>query len=1153
MTEDVFHQIERCPHCETDVGVLANSSRVVLVDMWDARAVRAFALGDDAGDRCPACGGTLGSHPTFLVWDSHDPSSGRDILLGTRAHMHDVELLVTPSVLQSEPSDIRAWESYDQLRRTFVTRTRDGIQLLNGFFSADPGDRVDWVSSNWGKIDARSLIVIPLVLTGRLPGASVMMMSPESNVAIDVDEAQNYVKSELTQLESYLLMTLAAQVPTDARLSLTGELLRVLAPAVYEPHVQRVVTRAITETARSMDPTQRYVHFAIHAVMCLYGELDDPLADTWAEDYLAFEIYHASDSRLDRFSLPRELAGATLRYESVWDCLARRFGDRETQWQVIEEVLTSAGKGDVLNQFLAAVRSSGRLGNADPTDMSAVLQDYPYEESHDQYVWVALGFFQQLMQDGSPDRAGQLLDLILEDERLDDATRWMVIARFGQACKEANLPGMFLARVGDMPSEAEAALDDDVVRLSLGVERSNALRLEGRYQNALHALEAVDGLQGGTDIQGFLRNRAILLRECGEPDRSIEILEAMLPTAIGGSRLDVLESLIVSHQQLGHRAAVERYIDEAARLATGPKAGRAAHLIANQLSVGMARGSIDALRAIQLFDPGDSIDALLGISGAWANVVRGDLEYDPEPLRNIMSKLADFIGADSGSKSSQMFACRALAIIREGLQQEDAALVWEREVSLRRMSESPDPLPLVALARHVLIGGDGDAAESLLVEVPEAMARVYGRIAHAGLAIDATQMLKEFLESLAGCVVEVHAEAGIRRLVAELQRDGAGRAQMVSQSMGDQRVQVALAGGLGDDVLRVLAPQSGRVHVIEWFTVEDGYFGQRTTIGADGTVNLIELAAPHFALWPIAERMRARLDGWHARRDGDPFDDSTWRALEDWLKQSLSDAETGDHVVVIDSPEHAGIPWHAVRGCPWTTSYAPGWSSLLTLRSVRQSSLSSVGIIVVPAEEDTDEVVKSLTDAGEAIAELALNAGRSAVSCIGLEATSMTFQAQLQQVDIVVILCHGYAAPDEQEVALMLADGNALPTSHAVAAGSAARRSHRWSWRNAISLKSAPTLVISAACSSGTSHLAGLGERLGLYGSLRMRGTQSIVAPLWDVAPDDAAAFVSACLRAYLDDEQPLAQAMSAASTTLLKAGVPTWRRNCFALEGDWR
>jgi len=1150
MAEEVHNGIERCAHCGSDVSLLANPSRVVLIDMWDARAVRSFALGDDSGDRCPACGGVLRSRPTFLVWDSHDPFSGVDILLGSYANGYDLDVLVA-SALKSQPPAIRACASYDQLRRTFVTRTRDVLEVLNGFFWADPKDRIDWMLANWNKIDARSLIVIPLVLTGRLPGAGVIIVTSDSN--LEDDEARDYVKGELTKLGSYLLLTLASQVLTDARLTLGGELLRVVAPAVYESDVQRVITQAVTETTRSMDPVQRYVHFAVHAVMCMFAEAEDPLADAWAEHYLAFEIYHASNPGLDRFSLPPAMAGATLRYESVWDCLARRINDRETQWQVIEEVLASAGQGDVLNQFVAFVQSSGRLDHADPVAMANVLRKYPLEDSHDGYVWVTLGYFQQLMHDGSSDQAEQLLDLILGDERLDDATRWSVIARFGQACKEANLPGSFLARVGDTPSEAEAALDNGFVRLSLGVERSNALRLEGRYRDALDALEAVNGLQEGTDNQRFQRNKAMLLRDCGEPDRSIEILEAMLPTAIGSSRLDVLESLIVSHQYLGHRAAVERYLDEATKLATGPMADRAARLIAGQLNVEVARGSSESLRAIEVFDPGDSIDALLAISGAWAIIIRRDLEYDPESLNKVTRKLAAYIGAEAGSKSSQMLACRSLAIIWEELRLDDAASVWEREVSLRQMSDSPDPLPLVALARHLLIAGDEYAAERLLLEVPEAMARVYGGIAHAGLAIDATGLLKEYLESLASCVVEVDAAAGTRRLVAELQRDGAGRGQMVNQSIGDQRERVALAGGLGDGALRVLAPHSGRVHVIEWFTVDEGYFGQRTTIDAHGTASLIELVAPKFNLWSIGERIRGRLDGWHARRHGDPFDDSTWLALEDWFKQSLTDAETGDHVVVIDSPEHAGIPWHAVRGCPWTTSYAPGWSSLLTLRSVRPAELSSVGIVVVPAEEDTDEVVQALRDASEAIAALASNAGRSVATCIGVEANSVTVAALLERVDIAVILCHGYAAPDEQEVALMLAYGNALPTTHAVAAGSAARRPHRWSWRNAVSLEGAPALIISAACSSGTSHLAGLGERLGLYGSLRMRGTQSIVAPLWDVTADDAADFVSACLRAYLGEEQPLGHAMSAASTTLLEAGVPTWRRNCFALEGDWR
>jgi hypothetical protein len=708
--------------------------------------------------------------------------------------------------------------------------------------------------------------------------------------------------------------------------------------------------------------------------------------------------------------------------------------------------------------------------------------------------------------------------------------------------------------VGAEASEIERGLDR-FVRLSVGVERSNALRLQGRFRDAIRALDGLDVLADPGERGRLMRNKAILLRDVGEPDRSIEILEAMLPGTVGADRLDLIESLVVSHSQLGHRAAVAAYLEEALSLAAGPLRSRGIQFIANSIGTEANNGDVaGAVEKLERLEWGGDVLGLMSIAGAWVNVLRRDPGVESEALRTVTNQLADYVSDDSrGPVMYRMTACRALAVLREALDDPEAVLAWEAELTLRRAADSPDPLPLVALARYRLDSGDELAAESLLLEVPHAMAHVYGGVAHAGIAIDATVLLRELLESLAEVAMAVEAGPALRRVVAELQRDGAGRAQLVRLAADDQREQAALTRGLGDESLRQLAPESHRLHVVDWFSGNDRYYGQRTIIDATGQVDLVPLHAPDFDLWPVAERIRGRLDGWHPRRKGDPFGLPEWVALESWFRDALRDVEAGDHVVVIDHPEHAGIPWHAIRECGWTTSFAPGWSSLLTLRRGHPSGLSSIGVVVVPADEDSASVVDALDGARDAIRRLGRRTGRTVLSCEGANADGPAVEKLLNSVDVAVLLCHGFAAPGEQEVALMLSSAGALPTTHAVAAGSVARRAHRWSWREAARLTRAPGLVISAACSSGTSHLAGLGERLGLYGSLRLRGTEAVLAPQWDVVAADARDFVTACLEAHLERELPLADAARAASRTLERNGVPEWRRSSFSLEGDWR
>jgi hypothetical protein len=62
---------------------------------------------------------------------------------------------------------------------------------------------------------------------------------------------------------------------------------------------------------------------------------------------------------------------------------------------------------------------------------------------------------------------------------------------------------------------------------------------------------------------------------------------------------------------------------------------------------------------------------------------------------------------------------------------------------------------------------------------------------------------------------------------------------------------------------------------------------------------------------------------------------------------------------------------------------------------------------------------------------------------------------------------------------------------------------HRFGGRDAANVPRTPQVVFSAACSSGLSHIAGVGERLGLMAGPRGGGTRALVAPRWDIVAED--------------------------------------------------
>lgn len=160
--------------------------------------------------------------------------------------------------------------------------------------------------------------------------------------------------------------------------------------------------------------------------------------------------------------------------------------------------------------------------------------------------------------------------------------------------------------------------------------------------------------------------------------------------------------------------------------------------------------------------------------------------------------------------------------------------------------------------------------------------------------------------------------------------------------------------------------------------------------------------------------------------------------------------------------------------------------------------------------------------------------------------------ALLEGCAVVKLLCHGHVSEDEREVALMVAANGQLPLKLPQAADTVVGRAHRFSWRQIAQLERAPRLIFSAACQSARAHIAGQGERLGLFPPLRQRGARAIVAPAWKIEVavlnilDDA-------FETHLAGNVSLARALRAACRKAEEQHqVPRWLAWSLTIEGDW-
>lgn len=359
-----------------------------------------------------------------------------------------------------------------------------------------------------------------------------------------------------------------------------------------------------------------------------------------------------------------------------------------------------------------------------------------------------------------------------------------------------------------------------------------------------------------------------------------------------------------------------------------------------------------------------------------------------------------------------------------------------------------------------------------------------------------------------------------------------------------------LADGLGEEVLGRLGPAVGALTVIEFLRTPDAFACLLTRIDADEEVESRWLSTPEVDLGQLAPRLRTKLANWHRGREGDPLDLPEWVTVEAWLREELHDVDADSTVAFIEVEELAGLPWHtAVGGRPCT--YLSGWSALLELAERDVSGEpSTVGILQVPRFGELAEVADALV-ASAAVAEAqARSCGLAVSSAASIDCAREAFRQIMEGSDVAVALCHGFV--DEQgEVALMLASEGTLPLAASRRSSDLAATGHLVSWREAQALAQAPEVVLSAACSSGLSRITGLGERLGLFGGLKRRGTRAVVAPHWDIVAADVLPILDDVFARLLRGI-PLGAAVAGASVAAA-CDRPRWLAWSLALEGDWR
>jgi CHAT domain len=385
------------------------------------------------------------------------------------------------------------------------------------------------------------------------------------------------------------------------------------------------------------------------------------------------------------------------------------------------------------------------------------------------------------------------------------------------------------------------------------------------------------------------------------------------------------------------------------------------------------------------------------------------------------------------------------------------------------------------------------------------------------------------------------------RVVAEYRRDRLRRA--VSRRNIAQDANDFLAGKLFAPVVA-----DGQAVVLEFLQLTDGWAPILTWQPAgEVRVRSEPLEAPDFDVVELRDRIVNRLQGWVRGRPGDPFDVAHWTEFCAWLRTSIDEALfEPSHLVVIEAEGLEGIPFHVAVAPEWTCSYASSWMSLHAAISVPRARPEQLGFAMVPAYADDITVSAAMHAAGRSLKGLADRVRLRYEESIGAACDKDALSALLAASDVAFVASHGFHFEDGGEVAWVLAHRGGLPGKSGALVQVGDGAVNHLSWRDIERLKSTPQIVFSAACSSGRAIVVGLGERIGLYQSLSSRGTQTLVAPAWDVEADLVMPIAVRALELHLERPMTLANAVREACSAANK-DLPAWCAWPLTIEGAWQ
>jgi tetratricopeptide (TPR) repeat protein len=1148
----------------------ATLSTVSLLDL------RALFRGRYEHAPCLACQEPLPFEPSVMVSALEPPVawiSGGDTLSAPMLSSVADELR-RKAESEGHPLALHQFQRQAELRESLFAHLRTVARAMTPLNAANAaGTLVEFMMREWRTITPDAIVASDVItMVQKVGGAN----TPEEHAAAIEYFEQHASSLAYLQFLSWLGLCTehgsgAVQVGTTLQQDLARYIIR---GAIFEDAPKRLVEH-VREYVGSKETTfiERYVLLAAAAFVHHKAGRENPLAADWTAEWASFELVAfdedpAAAGAIESLRLDPKVVAASIDRRTLHDAAGQLLQDHlgkpgagaQSVFAQINAIGERAGYAGLLSDLYGHVRITGSVFDTADKVMEALLgtieKGHVSKSESDTQLSLsnALSLFATTLLIAKDVAA---LTSVFERTRAlaeDDTTRAKLDAWFGARLVELQREHVLLEYIGGETREWEEALENSV-KGSLWTERANALRAAGQRQQNLALRERIVPLYeadaGSNDHRTAIRNLAIAHREMGAPDRALELLEPLLEDVRALDRLAMLETAAATYAALGELADAAAALDEAITLAVGPHAGRRAQFQAARTA--LLRGSTHDQTEQRLLassrDDWSNPVTLMQECAAWVNLLVSDHKLSPEGeqrLSDVLITLGKRLVDDAANfpphirEAGFMIAARALELIGSP----EAVGYWGSAADAAdAIGNTPHPLVVLALAGNAYREGRTQDARLILIALPDAMARGLERLERIDIALGALTNLGQRFDELS----EFLLDAGLghdARVLAEFRRDAVRRSGVPRES-DESREMMS-----GVPLARVLAGENAAV--LEFLETVEGIVAMLTWRPPGQKLRFTLLDWPQDAdLMELRDRVLYKLQSWTRARPGDPFDVKDWPAFKEWIRGALDEVLPADgHLIVIEHETLAGLPFHAAIAPERSCSYASSWSMLDQAMRRAAEQPKTVGCALVPAFSDDQLVVTAMQSAHDACAASAARHDVQFSAAIGTKCDRRALTALLDQADLLFIACHGFVDEESHEIAWVLSHGGGLPgTTGVVVSGDDERITH-FGWRDIEDVARTPALVLSAACSSGRSAMAGLGERLGLFPSLAGRGTRTLIAPAWDVDADLVMPVATRTFELLLDGRHSPA---SAVRTACAESSSPQWIAWSLTLEGSWQ